>query len=511
MLPLIPIAFLSYPLLVHLPNQSAEAAHAGLVAKAQSVAGVTGYALAPDLEALASGTGERAGVGQRLGGLSRDADVTRVRVFGADRSFVVGLNTTATEPALPAGEINVGASFDEQNGLLYTATIEGAEGAVGWLQLECSLAEIQAQQAEQRQTGALVGGVVLLLSLGFSLLLGTGISKRIVSATRVAARVADGDLSVEVPASEGSDELSLMFTGLKGMVDELRQLEEQVKAVARCDLTATPSLQGDLSVAFAELVARQRELVQELSSTSTELGSSTREILATLRQQETGSHDQASAVEEARRTMDSLLSAAGQITDAARAVHENAQRTRESSESTADRASQLSQLTSRIADVLTSITKIADKSDILALNAALEGTKAGEAGKGFILVAEEMRRLAESVVEAVRDISELVETIRQASQASVLATEQGVKLSLETATSAEMIRLTSQQQQSGTEQATHSMNEMSELIQQNVSGARQNTRAVEGLGTRASRLQELLSVYNLGEGDSGRNGGSGHP
>ena len=197
--------------------------------------------------------------------------------------------------------------------------------------------------------------------------------------------------------------------------------------------------------------------------------------------------------------MASLLEASRQIATSARGVHENAQRSKGSSEGIADRTHQLNKLTNRIADALTAISTIADKSDVLALNASLEGTKAGEAGKGFTLVAEEMRRLAESVMEAVRDIGELVETIRRASHASVLATEEGVKLSLETTRSAETIRLTSQQQQSGTEQVTRSMNEIADFLAATLAVVRQNGGALGELTKRATQLRELLAEFELEE------------
>jgi methyl-accepting chemotaxis protein len=324
-------------------------------------------------------------------------------------------------------------------------------------------------------------------------------------ATELAKRITAGDLTVDLPEYEGEDEMGEMFSALKRMQDELRGLESQAQAVADGDLTVSPEGSGDLKQSFRRMLGMQRRLVEELSETSSELGSSSREILETLRQQEQVATEQAGAVEEARRTMDSLLSAAEQIADTSRGVHENAQRTRSSSESTAERASQLNQLTTRIGDLLAELTKIADRSDILALNAALEGTKAGDAGKGFILVADEMRRLAESVMSAAKDIRQLVDDIRQASQASVLATEEGVKLSVETTRSAESIRLTSQQQRTGTEQATHSMNEISQLMAQTASGAKQNTAAVADLSQRALRLQELLAPFEL---PSSGNGGA---
>lgn len=536
LLPLVPLLLLSYPLLVHFPDQLASTTADGLKAKLSSQAQLAA-GIGPDLPLLKAGIVTPEDVQRRLAGLSSDPDVISAVVFDSSGKPVTGIKldpktptpplTGAERESAPEGLLVEGSgSLRLTSRLVHTVEEEEEEEAegegekkapkraaktkagptvktVGWLRIDTSLDRVRDLAADQRHTGWWLGGIALVLGGLVAILLGTVLSRRIVAATRVVTEVAGGNLRVEVPEPRGRTELDLMFGALRQMVQELRELEAQAQAIGECDLSVRQEGEGDLSEAFRKMVDRQRELVQELSDTSTELESSSREILATLRQQEAGANDQASAVEEARRTMESLLLASKEITEAARAVHENAQRTKESSEGTAERASQLNGLTSRIGEVLLSITKIADKSDILALNAALEGTKAGEAGKGFILVAEEMRRLAESVKASVGDIRELVEDVRQASQSSVLATEQGVKLSLETTRSAELIRLTSQQQQSGTEQATHSMGEVTELIGQILSGARQNTSAVEEFGRRASRLQQLLSTYKIGDDHNG--------
>src|SRR4029077_20627123 len=123
----------------------------------------------------------------------------------------------------------------------------------------------------------------------------------------------------------------------------------------------------------------------------------------------------------------------------------------ENSQVVAERIAALSGHTRRISEILEVIKDIANKSDLLALNAALEGTKAGEAGRGFSLVAAQMQRLAENVMGSVQDIKKLVADIRDASQAAVLATEEGTKLADATTEMARQIRLITQQQQTGTE------------------------------------------------------------
>lgn len=509
LLAILPVLILALPVFFYFPQQISGASRAGLEVKLGSLGGLLGHTLGPDLRLLAAGKGDLKEVANKTEGLQGDADVLRAGVYSADGTFLSGLRLDAKSAPpivgqLPQGSNRVtqdlGGELRSISRIIATSADGSKTETVGFLLVDASLTRAEELQASQRTTAIMVAGVALALGVLMAMILGARISRSLTQAASVAAEVGRGNLGIEVPSAEGQDELSSMLSSLGKLVAGLRALEGQAVAVARCDLSRDTQGEGDLHEAFGQMVAQQRQLVHELSETATELETSSHEILATLRDQEAGANEQASAVEEARRTMLSLLQASSKIASAAKTVHANAQRTQESSAETAERTGQLNQLTARIADVLIGITKIADRSDILALNAALEGTKAGEAGKGFILVAEEMRRLAENVLESVRDISELVDAIREASQASVLATEQGVKLSLETADSANQIRLTSQQQQSGTEMATQSMNEISQILTQALGGARQTTSAVEELSQRASRLRETLSQYVLEDG-----------
>ena len=321
-------------------------------------------------------------------------------------------------------------------------------------------------------------------------------------ATALALRIAEGDLSVDAPDRSGIEnhrDLDTLFGAQATMLENLRRLGAAAVSVGEGDLRPREVGRGEVGQAFQTMLERQREAVRTLSHTSVELAASTRELLATLRHQEEAAADQAGAVEEVRRTMAGLVEAAEGNGSVAGAVHERAGRSRSASESAAERATQLDGLTSRIAERVTALTKIADKSDLLALNAALEGTKAGEAGRGFILVAEEMRRLAESVLEAATDIGGLLEEIRRASRVSVLATEEGLKLSEETTDSARSIRDNSTQQRGGIQQTNEAINEISLLLNRSASGARESTAAISDLSQLAHRIEELLETYRLGE------------
>ncbi len=252
---------------------------------------------------------------------------------------------------------------------------------------------------------------------------------------------------------------------------------------------------GDIGGALNGIVERYRELSSEVVDTAVHISSSAEEILSVLREQEFAASHQASGVEETQRTMETLLSSAKRIAESAQTVFKSAEKTQANNRTVAERIGELKSHTERIGEILEGIKSIADRSDILALNASLEGMRAGEAGKGFALVAAEMRRLAENIKESVGDIKELLSDIRESALSSVMATEEGTSLSERTTESALKITLITQQQQSGTEQVTQSMEELSSLINHSVAGMRQVTTATSELVSVSDDLRDVVEEF----------------
>src|SRR5262249_30141195 len=132
------------------------------------------------------------------------------------------------------------------------------------------------------------------------------------------------------------------------------------------------------------------------------------DLLTAAREQEASMAQGAAEVEETRRTMELLVNSAQQIADRCSAVLANAESTLSGTRHITECINELNVHAEKVAELLATIMQVADRTDLLALNAALEGTKAGEAGKGFTLVAAEMRRLAENVMESVSGIRKLM-------------------------------------------------------------------------------------------------------
>jgi methyl-accepting chemotaxis protein len=211
------------------------------------------------------------------------------------------------------------------------------------------------------------------------------------------------------------------------------------------------------------------------------------------KQTETNAADEAAAVEETRRTMAALLGAAAQIAEGAGTVASSAEQSALASEGIGEQIVRLSLQSQKIRTITATIQGIADKSDVLALNAALEGAKAGDTGRGFVLLGGEMRRLAESVNSAANEVGELASRIEELSRGAVLSTEVGQKLAAGTLEVAQRITLITSQQRGATEQVSRSMEEVHQYTQHSLSAAKQTRATASDLVRTSAELEKLVN------------------
>jgi methyl-accepting chemotaxis protein len=200
--------------------------------------------------------------------------------------------------------------------------------------------------------------------------------------------------------------------------------------------------------------------------------------------------------------METLVNSAQEISDRCSAVLGNAEHSLQGNRVVAERIAELNVHSEKVAEILAAIMQVADRTDLLALNAALEGTKAGEAGRGFTLVAAEMRRLAENVMESVAGIRRLLKDVKAASLSTVEASAEGIRLSEETTGSARDIALVTQTQRKATEQVGVSMDEMTQLLNHNVETIQQVTRSAGRLSEMAARLMAVVNPKGAPNGVS---------
>lgn len=358
-----------------------------------------------------------------------------------------------------------------------------------------------SKRTRQRVLLGMLIGVLLASLLGYSLI------RDIVSAlNRVvgsAERIASGDLGSETENVVREDELGTLQKAMGQMVANLGGLIGDVQRAG---------IQINTSATEISATARQQQTTAtEVASTTLEVGATAREISSTSK--------------ELVRTMDDLMGTAETMTGMAGSGQDGLSRMEASmhqiTEATAGINTRFAVLNDRAANintVVTTIAKVADRTNLLSLNAAIEAEKAGEYGRGFAVVATEIRRLADQTADATNDIEQMVREIQSAITAGVMGTD---KFSEEVRRAVAAVADVSQQlteiihqvqgitprfeavsegmqsQSDGAQQISEALTQLGEASQQTVESLVQSTEAIEQLNDAARRLRTGVARFRL--------------
>ncbi len=282
---------------------------------------------------------------------------------------------------------------------------------------------------------------------------------------------------------------------LQTRMDEVEDVMATASRIADGNLDV--AIQGDslTSVTVARMLESLRRVVEALDEQIESLGRATTEIGGLARRQESEAASQAAAVEEVRHTLGALSGSSQSVSEATELVFAAVDETRINNELIERRLIALQQQASRIGELAELIRGVASRSELLALNAALEGVRAGEAGRGFGLVAAEMQRHAENVSRRVADVRQLVEDIDRATQAAVEASHRGTELAVGATEAATRIRTLSRTQRVSASEASESMDDIGRAAQQVNESSRDTLEAIERLEALAASLREVLRTY----------------
>ena len=285
---------------------------------------------------------------------------------------------------------------------------------------------------------------------------------------------------------------------------------------------------------FAVLITRS--ISRQLRAGINQISASSSEFLATTTQVASGAAETATAVSETTATVEEVKQTAQLASQKARSVSESAQKAAQTAisgkksveeavqgmqgiqtqmETIAGSVVRLSEQGQTIGEIIVSVNDLAEQSNLLAVNAAIEANKAGEQGKGFAVVAQEIRSMAEQSKQATAQVRAILTDIQRGTSAAVLAAEQGSKAVevgvrqsreagesirqladsiMEAAQAATQIAASSQQQMVGMDQVALAMENIKQASMQNVAGTRQAESAAQGLHELGRRLGEMIGA-----------------
>jgi methyl-accepting chemotaxis protein WspA len=315
-------------------------------------------------------------------------------------------------------------------------------------------------------------------------------------------RMRQGDFTARL-ALERRDEFGILGNGLNRLADDLSALVGQVqRSGIQVNTTATE---------IAATAKEQQTTAHEIAATTAEIGATSKQISVT-------SKELVKTMNEVSHVAEETADLAGSGQAAITRMETNMRQIMEASSSITGKLAVLSEKTTNINSVVTTITKVADQTNLLSLNAAIEAEKAGEYGLGFAVVAMEIRRLADQTAVATYDIERMVKEMQSAVAAGVMGMD---KFSEEVRRGVEEIRQVSTQlaqiiqevqtftprfqtvnegmhaQATGAQQISETLTQLSEAAQQTAESLRQSNLAIEQLNGAARGLQTSVARFKL--------------
>lgn len=342
----------------------------------------------------------------------------------------------------------------------------------------------------------------------------------------------------------GQGILYLFFS--KALVNPVRALQSRLQEIARGDGDLTVSLQrhsndelGDVADEFNTFTAKLRTTISEIKQSVSELNSNAEQI-SSLSTQTTDSASKqyseldqtASAINQMSATVQEVANNAATAAETAKQADDEANRGQKIVQQTVDSINKLAtdvnnasdvidklgQETGNIDSILDVVKDIADQTNLLALNAAIEAARAGEHGRGFAVVADEVRGLAGRTQESIEEIHNMIESLQAGARdagAVMAAGKEQAESSVEQAASAgeaisaitaqvdiindmnTQIASAAEQQSAVSEEVNRNIQNINQMADQTSENAQQASSASQQLSSAASKLNQLVDQFKV--------------
>ncbi|MEA3354620.1 MAG: methyl-accepting chemotaxis protein [Campylobacterota bacterium] len=402
------------------------------------------------------------------------------------------------------------------------------------------LNKMDIEVIENIQTTYIIVSVFfIVLILGIIYYINSTISHPISTISDISKAIAKGDLTQEIDF-RSTDEIGELADSFRQMNIYIQNISDSINKIGTGDLSIEvikSSSEDILANSVDNMVNNLKNMISDLVEGINVLTASVSQILATTSELSSSASETSSAVmetsttseevrqtsqlnyEKAKHVVESTKQAKLDSTMGRKSFKENMdalQKIQESMDNIAQKIIELSEQSQAVGEIITAVEDIANQTNILSVNAAIEAVKAGEQGKGFSVVAQELKSLAEQSKEGTTKVQKILTDIQKATSSLVMIAEKGsnsvndgmlqakkvedsfvilTKSIEEAANSSYQISLSSEQGQSGMVQISDAMNNIKESNAQNLESIQQVESAVNSLSELSHKLKTISGQY----------------